>query len=74
MVEKLADEKRKPGRPRKAPPVQITLSYPSVFTDYLSLLGERFGWGSGHTEVARFLLTREVARLQEAAFHEKEMH
>jgi hypothetical protein len=58
--------KRAPGRPRNTEkPVEISLKVRPVVAAYLTELGERFGWGNGHTEVARFLLMREVSRLQE---------
>ena len=58
--------KKPPGRPGNSEKsVEISLKVRPVFAKFLADLGERYGWGTGHTEVARFLLTREVARLQE---------
>jgi hypothetical protein len=55
-----------PGRPRNVEtPVEITLKVRPAFAQYLTDLGDRFGWAKGHTAVARFLLQREVARYQD---------
>lgn len=57
---------KRSGRPRNIEkPVEISLKVRPVFAAYLAELGDRYGWGKGHTEVARFLLTREVARYQD---------
>jgi len=32
---------------------------------YMRLLGDEMGWGVSHTDVAKAILLREVARLQE---------
>jgi hypothetical protein len=58
--------KRKPGRPENPEKsVDITLKVTPAQARYLTVLGERHGFGQGHTEVARFLLRREMARLEE---------
>lgn len=55
-----------PGRPRNVEkPVEISLKVRPAFATYLADLGDRYGWGKGHTEVARFLLVREVSRYQD---------
>jgi hypothetical protein len=38
---------------------------------YLRLLGDEMGWGVSHTDVAKFVLLREVARLEEAEIHRR---
>jgi len=58
--------KRPPGRPRNPEkPVEITLKVQPSFARFLAALGRRHGYGKTHTEVARFILMREVARLEE---------
>jgi hypothetical protein len=54
------------GRPPNAErPVEITLKFSPSYARQLAALGKRHGYGAGHTEVARFLIMREVARLEE---------
>ena len=57
--------KRRGRPPNPEEPVEITLKVRPVFAAYLRELGDHYGWGKGHTEVARFLLTREVAKYQD---------
>lgn len=58
--------KKPPGRPRNAErSVEITFKVRPAFAAYLEALGVRHNFGTGHTAVARFLLEREVARLEE---------
>jgi len=60
------EPKNKGGRPRNPEkPVEITLKVRPSYAKYLVALGVRHGYGKGHTEVARFLLQREVARIEE---------
>lgn len=57
---------RAPGRPRNTEkPVDITLKVRPGIAAYLAELGERYHWGKGHTEIARFLLMREIAKYQD---------
>ena len=59
-----------PKKPLGRPPnsersVEITFKVRPAFAAYLEALGQRHNFGAGHTAVARFLLEREVARLEE---------
>ena len=60
------------GRPstkdRTAP---IKFRVPKPLAAYMLLLGNEFGWGLAPSEVARHLVMREVARLQEAEMHNR---
>jgi hypothetical protein len=38
---------------------------------YMRFLGDEMGWGVSHTDVAKAILLREVARLQEAEIHKR---
>jgi hypothetical protein len=61
-----AAPKKKGGRPRNAErSVEITLKVAPSYARFLTALGVRHGYGKGHTAVARFLLEREVARVEE---------
>jgi len=53
----------RPPNPEKSK--EITLKVSPAYARFLKGLGERHGWGKTYTEVARFLLEREVARVEE---------
>ena len=60
------EPRRKPGRPENPEKSEdVTLKITPAQARFLTALGKRHGFGQGHTEVARFLLRREMARLEE---------
>jgi hypothetical protein len=48
---------------------QVKFKVTNQLAAYMRFLGEEMGWGTSHTDVAKAVLLRELARLQEAEVH-----